>query len=554
VESGEYQRLSRVADEAETTHTLDLLRSRLALFALSFTLLNTTAWIACNAAGVALLERTWSAQLKHPGNLAGALATLPMLAVWLLCRSGRPSRALLDVLDFFGTSAFCFGWALMSYHAPSAAHPGLDVAGALSGNAPIGVFANMAVLYLRASLLPGSPARTLRVSAASCLPIVVVAWLVRSEQPSAISTSFALGTTLLTLWTVPGPAIVSWVIYSLQRQVREARQIGQYTLEAKVGEGGMGVVYRARHALLRRPTAIKLLRPESSGAEARVRFEREVQQTSRLTHANTVAIYDYGHTADGVFYYAMEYLDGISLEELVRIGGPVPVGRVVHILRQVCGALAEAHAAGLIHRDVKPANLHLCVRGGVPDHVKVLDFGLVKQIAADSEAPDLSGTGSLMGTPMYMAPEAIQSGRELDARADLYAVGAVAYFLLAGTPPFSGTTVVEVCAKHLYEVPEPVSKRLGVALPPTLEQLVLQCLEKKPEARVASAAELARALAACAGVAPWCEEDGLRWWREHEAAIAKRSPRTVEARGSPREQNREAWAENTVAVDLYGRA
>jgi eukaryotic-like serine/threonine-protein kinase len=533
---------------ASTPDDVNLFRERLALWAASFTLLSITASIATSVVGVAVLGRTWGDQLAHPGNRVGLLAPLPLAAVWTICRFGRPSRRLLGLLDVVGTFSFCLSWALMSYFAPSAAHPGLDLGDPPSPNPPIGAFANMATLYLRAALVPGTARRTLWVSCLSSAPIVVVAFLVWRAHPTVQAASFALGSTLLTLWTVPGPAIVSWVIYTLRRQVLEAQQLGQYTLEDKIGEGGMGVVYRARHALLRRPTAIKLLRPERAGVLALARFEREVQQTSRLTHPNTVAIYDYGHTADRIFYYAMEYLDGVSLEELVQHDGPQPPGRVVHILRQACAALAEAHGQGLIHRDVKPANLHLCVRGGIPDHVKVLDFGLVKEISQGTDDDGGSGTGSFVGTPLYLSPEAIVSPAAIDARADLYGLGAVAYFLLTGVPPFHGGTVVEICGHHLHTTPEPPSRRLGRALPAALEALVLRCLSKLPEHRPATAAALGRALADCPEVTAWSDSDAAGWWQERGSAVGTAASRRREAGPATA-----ASPHRTVAVDLDHR-
>src|SRR6185503_3012449 len=211
-------------------------------------------------------------------------------------------------------------------------------------------------------------------------------------------------------------------------EVRDARRLGRYTLLEKIGEGGMGAVYSVRHAMLRRPTAMKLLPPQKFGAQNVARFEREVQLTARLTHPNTIRIFDYGRTPDGIFYYAMEYLDGANLAEVIAEGGPMPAGRVIHILDQVAGALTEAHGIGLIHRDVKPANIILTEQGGVPDVAKILDFGLVKEMG-ETGADPLTHADTLTGTPMYMSPEAIAAPDQVDARADLYALGAVGYYL-----------------------------------------------------------------------------------------------------------------------------
>ena len=311
--------------------------------------------------------------------------------------------------------------------------------------------------------------------------------------------------------------IVSRVVHGLQTQVREAMQLGQYTLESKLGEGGMGAVYRARHAMLRRPTAVKLLPPDKAGEQAIRRFEREVQQTSRLTHPNTVAIFDYGRTEDGVFYYAMEYLDGISLEDLVARFGPQSEGRTIHLLRQVADALSEAHGMGLVHRDIKPDNILLCERGAVPDVVKVVDFGLVKDVAT-SDDPNLTTTDTVQGTPLYLAPEALTDPDAIDPRADLYALGAVAYYLLTGETLFEGN-VVEVLGHHLHTRPTPPSERLGSAIDPKLEAIVLRCLAKKPSDRFGSAAELGDALAECAAASAWTRLDGRDWWAAHRGTL-----------------------------------
>ncbi len=301
------------------------------------------------------------------------------------------------------------------------------------------------------------------------------------------------------------------VIFGLRKEVK---QLGQYTLEAPIGSGGMGVVYRAHHAMLRRPTAVKLLAPEKTGEDNLNRFEREVQFTSQLSHPNTVAIYDYGRTPDGMFYYAMEYLDGINLSRLVAKDGPQPEARVIHLLMQACGSLAEAHSVGLVHRDIKPSNLMLCERGGLQDVVKVLDFGLVRQIDHPDEKSLADATGSLTGTPLYLSPEAIREPREVDAQSDLYQLGAVAYFLLTGGHVFSGNSPVEVLSHHLHSAPEPPSARLGRVVPADLEDLILSCLEKGKSRRPAGAAALREALARCQDAGKWSQEDARAWWEE----------------------------------------
>jgi serine/threonine-protein kinase len=313
--------------------------------------------------------------------------------------------------------------------------------------------------------------------------------------------------------------LTSRVIYGLREEVREARRLGQYTLEEKLGEGGMGTVYRARHAMLRRPTAVKLLPPEKAGQAALERFEREVQLTARLSHPNTVAVFDYGRTPDGVFYYAMEFLDGTNLEELVRGDGAQPPGRVVHVLRQVASALVEAHGIGLVHRDVKPENIILCERGGVADVAKVVDFGLVKDL--ERTGASVSRADVVQGTPLYLSPEAITAPDRVDARGDLYALGAVGYYLLTGHHVFSGATLVEVCSHHLHTAPVPPGERLGRPVPAALERLLLSCLEKDPARRPASALALRDELAGLPGVDSWSEEEARTWWERWRARPAR---------------------------------
>jgi serine/threonine protein kinase len=306
----------------------------------------------------------------------------------------------------------------------------------------------------------------------------------------------------------------------VRRQIKQTvsqieRKLGQYRLKYKIGGGGNGDVYLARHALLRRPTAIKIMRPEFARSDsAKARFEHEVQITSGLTHPNTVAIYDFGKTPEDTLYYAMELLTGYTLENLVRVKGPLAPARVIHILEQVCGSLAEAHGKGLIHRDIKPANIMLCERGGLYDVVKVLDFGLVKEAGADD--PSATRVDVLVGTPHYMAPEIISAAGQASPASDLYAVGAMAYYLLTGHNAFEGAGTVEICAKHLHDPPIPPSRQMGSDLPADLEALVLACLEKVPAKRPESAEALADRLRACADYRGWSVQDARAWWQTNQ--------------------------------------
>jgi serine/threonine-protein kinase len=281
----------------------------------------------------------------------------------------------------------------------------------------------------------------------------------------------------------------------------------------------MGEVWRASHAMLRRPTAIKLLLAERTGEAALQRFEREVQLTARLTHPNTVSIFDYGRALDGVFYFAMELLDGVDLERLVGERGPLPPERVVHVLRQVCGSLAEAHATGLVHRDVKPANVILMARGGDADVAKVVDFGLVKEIEVSGDVA-LTGTSAILGTPLYLSPEAIVSPGSVDAQTDIYALGALGWFLLVGRPVFDSDSLIAVCSHHLNSIPQRPSARLGRPVPSDLEDVLLQCLAKDRSARPAGARALRDALDACECAGRWTEVRAAAWWTQFGAAPA----------------------------------
>jgi len=286
----------------------------------------------------------------------------------------------------------------------------------------------------------------------------------------------------------------SYRIDALTEDARSARQLGQYVLRQSLGEGGMGSVYLADHQLLRRPCAVKLIRPElARNRSATARFEREVQSAAALTHPNTVQIYDYGQSADGTLYYAMEYLPGSALDAIVGCEGPFTPTRVVHVLTQLCGALAEAHGRGLVHRDVKPANVMLCERGGRNDVAKLLDFGLVAGLRPEPDDPKISHEGMVVGTPAFMSPEQCRGDAVVTPASDIYSLGAVGYFLLTGKEPFSGSSAMQVMLAHLREAPQPV-RELRPDVPSVLASVIERCLAKDPFERFSSAAMLEEAL------------------------------------------------------------
>jgi len=395
------------------------------------------------------------------------------------------------------------------------------------------IYACMLVV-LRATIVPSTGVRTALIGVATCLPMtfatIFLGLYTEQDVPGPI---YVAGGVLICSMAISLTVISSRILYDLRQKISEVMQLGAYTVEKKIGEGGNGVVYRARHALLRRPTAVKLMLPHLVDAETVDRFEREVQNMSQLTHANTVAVYDYGRSHEGVFYYVMEYLDGIDLEQLVSRFGAQPSDRVVPILMQVCGALAEAHRRGLIHRDIKPANIILSERGDVPDVAKVVDFGLAKEIAAQSTGE----TRAVMGTPAYLAPETMTDPDKLGPPSDLYALGAVGYFLVTGKRVFEGATTVDICVQHVVGKPIPPSARPGVVVPRELEALILQCLAKDPADRPASANELARRLREVPIGNAWSEQDALQWWAQFR--------NTTATRGTP--------ATGSITVDLGTR-
>jgi hypothetical protein len=304
----------------------------------------------------------------------------------------------------------------------------------------------------------------------------------------------------LAIWMAFASALAiygSHRIHVLGKQVLEARRLGQYQLKRLLGAGGMGEVYLAEHLLLRRPCAIKLIRLDRAGdAESLLRFEGEVQATATLTHPNTVQVYDYGHTDDGTFYYVMEYLPGLTLDLLVERHGPIPASRTVHLLRQICGALGEAHARGLIHRDIKPSNIIVGERGGLPDVAKLLDFGIVQRLDLLRKGKQIC-PAQVLGTPVFMSPEQGSGIAPVAAASDIYSLGAVAYFLLTGVPPFRRATAADTLAAHMLDGVVPPD-RIQPDIPGDLQAVVLRCLSKNPDQRYQSAQALNDALAECA--------------------------------------------------------
>jgi eukaryotic-like serine/threonine-protein kinase len=308
----------------------------------------------------------------------------------------------------------------------------------------------------------------------------------------------------------------SYKIAELQEEAYAARKLGQYQLRRRLGSGGMGEVYLGEHVLLRRQCAIKLIRPDQAGDPTNLsRFEREVQAMATLTHWNTVEIFDFGHADDGTFYYVMEYLPGMTLQELVERHGPLPPGRAVHFLRQICAALEEAHAVGLIHRDIKPRNVIACRRGGAYDVAKLLDFGLVQDIGLGKDAGKLTVQGTILGSPPFMSPEQALGKNNIDTRTDIYSLGSLAYFLLTGQPPFSRDSAMEMLVAHVHEPPAPLTD-LRPELPVDLQDVILRCLQKDPEQRFQDVDSLDRALADCACADQWDRDRAAEWWKDRE--------------------------------------
>ncbi|WP_437623434.1 serine/threonine-protein kinase [Sorangium sp. So ce1151] len=429
-------------------------------------------------------------------------------ALFVVARRGLLSPSRIVDLSFAYKVLGAASIAVVSNAQPWPAGP------MLPGWSPVAIWVLMFPI-----IVPGPSVRTLFTSTLAILTEPAFLWvLVRSgfmELPSrdAMIRRFFPSVIALAL-----SVFVSRVVFGLGRKLDAARELGSYRLVERLGGGGMGEVWRAKHRMLARPAAVKLIRPEAiqggaaSYGTAKLRFEREAQATAALRSPHTIGIFDFGVARDGSFYYVMELLDGMDLETLVKLDGPQPPARVVHLLRQTCHSLHEAHKAFLVHRDIKPANLFLCRYGADLDFLKVLDFGLVAERRKDVAPPKLTEDNAITGTPAFMAPEVVLGDRPVDGRTDIYALGCVAYWLLTGALVFEAETAMKTVLLHATEAPVAPSKRAARTIPPALDRIVLDCLEKDPARRPRSARELSERLAALHMDAEWTEQHAAAWW------------------------------------------
>jgi len=463
--------------------------------------------------------------LVNQANVWHALASSVMALLWVVAGLRPWSLRTLGVLD--AGSLLWAGTALSLM----AAQP--DPQQLMAG-----LFALSVTTMARAVLIPSTATRTFVLSWIAAVPLLVVSFVFHEPMPMPgfdlrlLKLLVSVSAFLWLLISVTLSTVTSATIYGLRQQVREATAIGHYTLEERIGSGGMGEVWRAHHRLLIRPAAVKLVKVSALGTapgrdpELRLRrFEREARATAGLKSPHTVQLYDFGMTDDGTLYYVMELLEGMDLDTLVERFGPVPPPRAIHLLLQACASLEEAHQNGLIHRDIKPANLIVSRVGADWDFLKVLDFGLVKLDGArqSPESLKLTAESSVSGTPGYMAPEVVL-GTETDHRIDLYSLGCVAFWLLTGKLPFEGPGAVKVMYDHVHTAPPPPSSRTDQPIPAELEALVLECLAKEREQRPESVAALRQRLQALPLSTPWTHEHAEAWWREHAPALSSKRP------------------------------
>lgn len=459
----------------------------------------------------------------------------------VLWSSWTVSRRGLRVLELtvFGMIAVFFAWLQFeAYHDRALMNSVVQGREALVFK-DVGMAAALRwflLIVLYGAFIPNTWQRCAAVTGAlAAIPLALAVGdsLVESAVRPYILTSFP--EMVILLGTAVAIAVFgSHHIRELQQKAHEAERIGQYRLKEVIGFGGMGTVYLAEHVLLRRPCAIKLICPEHAGdPRTLARFEREVRATATLTHPNTIEIFDYGRAEDGTFYYVMEYLPGMNLQDLVDEYGPMPAARAVYLLRQVCQALREAHSIGLIHRDIKPSNVLACERGKMYDVAKLIDFGLVKSLDLSGD-PKMTRDGSFTGSPTFMSPEQAAGRPQIDARSDIYNVGAVAYFLITGQRLFDRESILQLMHAHAYE-PVVFAPEFDKAVPSDLRAVVLRCLDKDPDRRYQDAASLDKALAVCACARQWSAERAEEWWAQHcDKIIPVCSSETVDSeRGVP---------------------
>ncbi|MFO0948929.1 MAG: serine/threonine-protein kinase [Planctomycetota bacterium] len=381
----------------------------------------------------------------------------------------------------------------------------------------------ISLIYIYGLFVPNNTKRAAGVIAGLAAFPFATMFLTSYHQPHMWTSLVEEGyLSLLGLWIgIPAAAAIygSHTINALRREASAAKQVGSYRLIEKIGTGGMGEVYLAEHKLLKRPCAIKLIHPShAEDPQSIARFESEVQASAQLTHWNTIEIYDYGMTDDGTFYYAMEYLPGLNLQELIDKHGPMPASRAVHLLRQVCAGLREAHAMGLIHRDIKPGNIFATERGGVHDVAKLVDFGLVKSTKKAEQSINLTLEGMVIGSPLYVAPEHAMGTGPADPRGDIYSLGAVGYFLLTARPLFVHDKPLQVIFAHVNELVQPPSS-LNPTVPSDLEAIILRCLEKDPANRFQTVRDLEEALANCQCADEWNSELAESWWQSRNGVV-----------------------------------
>jgi serine/threonine-protein kinase len=453
-----------------------------------------------------------AARMQRAASVAGLLASEAPLS--------RGQLRVVEYVLFLGLTLLIM--ASQYFVNIDLAQRGSDYASTILAFVKDGVIQGALLMLIYGTLIPNPPGVAARVLFAMFVGMVATMVILRLSSPNEgailaqLNSAEEAGSNILFLAIATALAIYSvFLVSSLRTELHQARKFGQYQLTRRIGAGGMGEVYMAEHALLKRPCALKLIKAEA-GADpiALARFEREVQSSARLAHHNTIKIYDYGHNDDGTFYYVMEYLQGLSLDDLVRRFGPLPAGRVVYLFRQVCAGLAEAHGLGLVHRDLKPGNVFISLLGGESDVAKILDFGLVK-VTAEPEAAALTAEMTVSGTPLYMAPEQATGDKALDARADIYALGAVMYFALTGQPPFMGESAFAVMMAHARDPVVPPST-VCPGVPADLEAVVLRCLAKKAQDRYPTVKAVGEALAGCAAASEWGANRSDAWWASVE--------------------------------------